>query len=922
MRRLRIALAFIFGLFLPTLDAAAQDGLPRPLASEGRASSAASTWRMLIDESGELSLAEVLEQRHLFQRVDKHAFTAPADDKAIWLHVNMPGYRAPHWLWIFAPRVQQLDYYLLQDGRVREHVRTGEQHSLSSRPLPARAYLFSLPNDAEPREAYIRMQSNHPLMVWFDVIDEAELVAQEKPAYLFGALLGALALLAIHCFLRFAYTFSAPYAWLGLAHAALLGCAAANLGMLAVWFPRLGYSQSLIADVSALLAALTLLGFAASFFRRWSLWMRVLFAAEIGAISVTMLSIVLFPSVWKSWLIYALVLMTTLTVPLLALHHWRRGYTPARLVIAGMLLFNGGFGFFLPVLFGADQLHPGWLVSGVFSVATVSGLILSFALVERQRHIRAETQSRFTAAAVNSAENRTKADFLARISHEIRTPMNGVLGMTELLLGTSLSAKQRDYVQTIHSSGNELLNLINEILDVSKLESGQIEIEDVQFDLHALLSECLDMFRTRAEQQHVELISLIQPQVPQVVSGDPTRLRQALVGLLESAFRQTENGEVLLSATFQSGRLTLRVQDNGEPLEIEERDTALESRDFLAASQLGGRLGLIIARQLVHLMHGELGVERPASEGVGNTLWLTLPLEGHYVLPSAADLDRPLRGARLLVVDDNETCRKVLLQQCAGWGMQVSTAPSGREALALMRTRAHLGEYFDVVLLDQDMPGMTGLQLAMKIKEDLNLPHDALLIMLTGMSSAPGKINARNAGIKRVLTKPVAGYTLKTTLAEELAGHTVGAPIGSTAPADTLRVPDGFRILVAEDNSVSTKVIRGMLKKLNLQADTASNGEEAIQAIKRHPYDLVLMDCEMPVMDGFLATERLRAWEAAEGRPRTPVVALTAHIMSEHKERARKAGMDGHMSKPVELNQLRELIEYWVAAKEALHPDA
>ncbi|MNM58360.1 Sensor histidine kinase RcsC [compost metagenome] len=251
--------------------------------------------------------------------------------------------------------------------------------------------------------------------------------------------------------------------------------------------------------------------------------------------------------------------------------------------------------------------------------------------------------------------------------------------------------------------------------------------------------------------------------------------------------------------------------------------------------------------------------------------------------------------------------------------MNVSAVPSGKEALALLRTKAHLRDYFDAVLLDQNMPGMTGMQLAAKIKEDPSLNHDILLVMLTGISNAPSKVIARNAGVKRILAKPVAGYTLKTTLAEELAQRSKGQPsipmqASLSAP---LNLPSDFRILVAEDNNISTKVIRGMLGKLSLEPDTASNGEEALQAMKANHYDLVLMDCEMPVLDGFSATQQLRIWEVSNQRRRTPVVALTAHILAEHKERARLAGMDGHMSKPVELSQLRELIEHWVARREA-----
>ena len=586
-----------------------------------------------------------------------------------------------------------------------------------------------------------------------------------------------------------------------------------------------------------------------------------------------------------------------------------------------MLLFDSGFLFIFPILLGFNQLDPDWLTGVIFSIATCSGLILSFALLERQRRIQADNRNLYTAAAVNSAELRTKADFLAKISHEIRTPMNGVLGMSELLLGTSLSAKQRDYVQTIHSSGNELLNLINEILDLSKLESGQIELDDVQFDLNALIEDCLGIFRAKAEQQKVELISFIQPHMPQVIAGDPTRLRQALLNLLDNAFKQTEEGEVLLIAAMdedeQKPQLRITVQDSGRPLEDEERNdllnAELDSRDFLSATRHSGRLGLIIARQLAHMMSGDFGIETGGAQG--NTLWMSLPLSSSAPAQPSPDLDATLRDARLLVVDDNDTCRKVISQQCSSWGMEVSAVASGKEALALLRTKAHLNEVFDVVLLDQDMPGMTGMQLASKIKEDYNLDQDILLIMLTGMSSAPSRIIARNAGIRRILAKPVAGYTLKTTLADELARHRASAPARSTTPPGSM--PDDFRVLVAEDNSISTKVIRGMLRKLDLQPDTAGNGEEALEAIKARPYDLVLMDCEMPVLDGFEATRQLRKWETSAGRPRTPVVALTAHIFSEHRERAREAGMDGHMAKPVEMSQLREVIAHWIAVKNA-----
>ena len=918
MRRLRIAIGLLASLLLLGLALT---------ATANTAPTGTHSWSYLVDARASLGLEEVRAQRQQFKPLSKQSFTFPPSDHAVWLRAEFAPQQQPAWLWIFSPRVQYLDYYLLRDGQLEQNLHTGEAMPLDSRPLPSRFYLMPLPNDGQARVAYVRLTSNHPLMTWFKVMDQAELVSLEKPAYLYGMLFGALLLLTLYNLIRFIYSRSASGLWLAGVNIGLAVCSSANLGIFAQWLPSLGYNQSLIADLSALFAAFSALAFGLSFMHgtpvQHSPLNRLLRGNALLLLGYA-LCIVVTGLFWYSSLVYLLVALSAINLLLVSGLHWRAGYQPARLIALGMLVFNMGFGFFVPVLLGFDQLNPGWLVLGVFSVATLAGLILSVSLTERQRQIQRDTLQESTALAASSAELKAKAEFLAKISHEIRTPMNGVLGMTELLLGTPLSAKQRDYVQTIHSSGNELLTLINEILDISKLESGQIELDDVQFDLGALIEDCLDIFRAKAEQQRVELISFIQPQVPRVISGDPTRLRQALLSLLDNAFKQTDEGEILLVAALDSSdgqhRLRVAVQDSGRPLLPEERDALLnaelQSRDFLSATRLGGRLGLIIARQLVRLMGGEFGIQGSGNQGT--TLWLTLPLDAARLEQPEADLDSPLQGARLLVVDDNDTCRKVLMQQCNAWGMQVSAVPSGKEALALLRTKAHMREYFDAVLLDQDMPGMTGMQLAAKIKEDPSLNHDILIIMLTGISNAPSKVIARNAGIKRILAKPVAGYTLKTTLADELAQRPNDTPAqAAPTPVSTpLNVPADFRILVAEDNSISTKVIRGMLGKLNLKPDTASNGEEALSAMKAQPYDLVLMDCEMPVLDGFSATEQLRAWEKSEKRPHTPVVALTAHILSEHKERARAVGMDGHMSKPVELSQLRELIEHWIAERE------
>ncbi|PHX38705.1 histidine kinase, partial [Pseudomonas sp. NZIPFR-PS5] len=756
-------------------------------------------------------------------------------------------------------------------------------------PLPSLDFLLPVPHSDKPLDLYLRLKSEQELRPNITLQSAVTSAADERRPLLLGLFFGSLAMLIVQNLTRFAQSRSISSLWLAACEAFLGLSALLLLNLQAPWLPRWHLAQTPSAHLALLLAAATGLMYTYCFFVQRGvemlnrLLMGVLLVVGFGALLVLFVD-----TLPLNIMTFLLVALTTVSITLVSIYHLQKGYSPARPFVIAMIAFNLGNLVVLPAML--------WLTSipNNFSIS---------------RELAAST-----------AEINAKAEFLAKISHEIRTPMNGVLGMTELLLGTPLSVKQRDYVQTIHSAGNELLTLINEILDITKLESGQIELDDVQFDLNAMIEDCLSIFRAKAEQQSVELISFIQPQVPRVISGDPTRLRQTLLSLLENALKKTDEGEILLVVALDSRggkpRLRIAVQDSGTPLTPNERDALLHaelhSKNFLAASKVGGHLGLVIARQLILLMSGEFGIQSGTNQG--STLWLSLPLDAQRLEQPPADLDSPLKGARVLVVDDNDTCRKVLVQQCSAWGLNVSAVPSGKEALALLRTKAHLRDYFDIVLLDQNMPGMTGMQLAAKIKEDPSLNHDILLIMLTGISNAPSKIIARNAGVKRILAKPVAGYTLKTTLADELNQRNIGNAPFSAVPGTIgdIDVPSDFRILVAEDNSISTKVIRGMLGKLNLQPDTASNGEEALLAMKTRRYDLVLMDCEMPILDGFSATQQFRAWETGNQRIRTPVVALTAHILAEHKDRARQSGMDGHMSKPVEMSQLRDLVEYWV----------
>ncbi|RRV09542.1 hybrid sensor histidine kinase/response regulator [Pseudomonas sp. v388] len=912
MRWLRIAVASTVGLLTLLFVLCAQ-------------AEHSTGWSVLLDDKANLQLDDVRSARYRnqFSPIDLPRITAAERDAALWLHYRLPPGKHEQLLRIFAPDLATADMYVLDGERLVDYVRTGNNVPKSDQRLPSNDFLLPVTQSAVPLDLYVRLVSTQKMRPNITLQPAIESAANEKEPLLFGLLFGALGMLIIQNLTRYWHTRSRSNLWLAGCES-LLALSAVLLLNLSTLI-SLHVPQTPGAHLALLLAAMTGLVYTRCFFTHRPAWIlnRILLV-DMLLMGLGALLVMTFQDLPLNTLTFSLVAVTTISILAVSVWHWQKGYRPARLFVLAMIIFNIGYLVILPGLLWLSLVPPQALILTLLGVFCASGLLMSIALSERHRGITEDNFSISREQAASAAEISAKAEFLAKISHEIRTPMNGVLGMTELLLGTPLSVKQRDYVQTIHSAGNELLSLINEILDITKLESGQIELDDVQFDIGALIEDSMSIFRARAEQQHVELISLIQPQVPRVISGDPTRLRQTLLSLLENALKKTEEGEIFLAAALDTSRpgkprLRISVQDSGDPISAQERDALLNaelhSKNFLASSKLGGHLGLVIARQLIVLMDGEFGIQNGSAQG--STLWLTLPLDPKLLEQPTIDLDGPLKDARVLVVDDNDTCRKVLVQQCSAWGLNVSAVASGKEALALLRTKAHLRDYFDVVLLDQNMPGMTGMQLAAKIKEDPSLNHDILLIMLTGISNAPSKIIARNAGIKRILAKPVAGYTLKTTLADELTQRSKGAPSPNLQPALNLPpiVPGDFRILVAEDNSISTKVIRGMLGKLNLNPDTASNGEEALRAMKAQRYDLVLMDCEMPILDGFSATEQLRAWEVGNQRVRTPVVALTAHILAEHKDRARQAGMDGHMAKPIEMSQLRELVEHWVAQR-------
>lgn len=880
------------------------------------------------DTSGKLKIHEILLPEHArqFSRYYWQTLHNNTQDSAFWLRISLSN----------TEDIAQLAFITLTNpmlGKVDSYqVSRGIQKLLSKPLISKTSYQYSSPDyifflNVQPlthSEVYIRLVSTQPKDLILRLERESEFLAsQQLNNWFFGICLGTVISLMLFAIAQYIFTRDK------------LALLFANLG---VWvsiyfFLRQGIVPTLFPDYVSW--NLHILGFTVII----GIWSLIYYLQNYFLAINSRLTIAKY--VTFAHIPYLCLSIVALFSDLLSLHLAKFGPFIGLAIVVALSLearykntpyanytFVATLGFIILLAIKLISLHHLFEIPFNADKMFAVGIVLFYflnALGLYRYHIssasKEDVDTSHPAPKSRDELSSQQHQFLAQLSHNIRTPMNGVIGMTELLSDTDLHTTQRNYVDIIRSSADALLELVNDVVDFSSIEMGNIALKDAPFELTLLVNNCFSKLDKSAQSQHVELLFNRPKNKPVTVRGDADRLSQIITGLTQIMISQQKSqtsNKIAIDIDWQviQGFVIFELQGPAATDHFRQhltpRSTGTGETDLthLLGKNHTADVTLKIAKSLIALMQGNIQMLTGDQQELVRVT-LKLPLQSTPDWKHHTKIDS-LQGLKLLIVEDDDTCCHVIQEHASSWGMNVTTAQSGVEALAKLRARANTFDPFDIVIVDYDMPGMNGLNLAVKLKEDQRITNDVLVIMLTGLSGYPSNDIARNSGIRSVLSKPISGDVLRETLLQELQFMSQfkeqARRRDHSLTLSRYKVP---QVLVADDNEISTKVIKAMLKKLGAEVDSADGGVEAFHKVQQKRYNLVLMDLEMPDLDGLEATQHIREWERSESLPDTPIIGLTAHVIEKYKEKSLAAGMNDHLSKPVELSHLQTALERW-----------
>ncbi|MCP5468825.1 MAG: response regulator [Deltaproteobacteria bacterium] len=891
-----------------------------------------SSLQIFIDEENKLDVQEVASGQHdaLFKKVHEKAPNLSFNNHSVWFKFEVIHDIPQDQEWFLQVNYSLLNhlnlFYLDAEGKLQQTI-VGMNYPYYSRPIDD--YYYTLPLNLpanSKRTYYINVQSDFPYSLPFKISSEEVFRADSGfRNWVLTSYFSFITAMMLYNFFLFIAVKDRPYIYYVLFILTFAIFQLSVFGISVRIFPNAIWWNLHQRHIFGNLAPLFAMQFARSFFNssqylpRTDRYMKLGIYAFIAGIFLT----VFISNYWGGFVLATSIMVFSVVLMIANIQRVWQGNKPARYFLLSWSIMVASSSVYQLWSFGLISYNI--LTIWIFLAgSSTEAILLSFALAYRINVLRQEKAETAQLATKAKAEAEAKSDFLAKMSHEIRTPMNGVLGMAQLLGATPLKPVQRNYTQIILSSGKILLNLINDILDHSKIEAGKMQLESIPFQVNTLVEECTTVVATTIENKDVVLRAYISPQTPPVLAGDPNRIRQIIVNLLSNAAKFTQEGSITLRVEPEinpengNTEFVFSVKDTG--IGISESDqkklfTPFTQADSSITRRYGGSgLGLTISKQLVELMHGEIGVE--SENGKGSRFWFRLPLAASQ-LPGVSVLDTsPLKKIKILIAEEHSIASRDILENCFSWGMQCTVIHSSEECRQLF-VDASNQKTFDIVLCSAEILQEDNFRLFRLFQDNLSLSHIPVLLLLKNNVTPDDRI-FQLGNLYAAIEKPFTNFRLAKKLLQILRKEKEDFTLAKELLAEEEQVSlNQLHVVVVEDNIVNQMIIQGLLKNLGVYPKIIENGRKAIEEFKNstQTIDLIFMDCEMPEMDGYTATAKIREIEKERGQSHVPIIALTAHALEEYRQKSFAAGMDDHLTKPIDYNKLKEKLLQWTEKK-------